>query len=182
MRRGHPSPCRGSGLTPSRAPITLQSVAVFMLAGLLEIGGGWLVWQSLRTHAPAPLAPARLVVAAYAHPSHLAPIPCRRESSRNPPECEVRHTKNQTQIPVLGAQARASRHGGERSVASSWRDTESSPRGSRMSLTLGASMQRTGVCLVPRPWLALLPFRPLSPLLLHDLCPERHFSAIHFQG
>lgn len=31
----------------------LRSVFLFILAGLCEIGGGWLVWQSLREHKPA---------------------------------------------------------------------------------------------------------------------------------
>lgn len=30
------------------APAITQSVALFLLAGLCEIGGGWLVWQWLR--------------------------------------------------------------------------------------------------------------------------------------
>jgi small multidrug resistance family-3 protein len=28
--------------------VTLRSIALFMLAALLEIGGAWLVWQALR--------------------------------------------------------------------------------------------------------------------------------------
>lgn len=30
----------------------LRSVLLFVLAGLCEVGGGWLVWQSLREHKP----------------------------------------------------------------------------------------------------------------------------------
>ncbi|KAK3233079.1 hypothetical protein CYMTET_56602 [Cymbomonas tetramitiformis] len=30
----------------------LQSVAVFILAGLFEIGGGWLVWSAIRENKP----------------------------------------------------------------------------------------------------------------------------------
>tara|TARA_R110002073_G_scaffold149534_3_gene303255 strand:+ start:10546 stop:10884 length:339 start_codon:yes stop_codon:yes gene_type:complete len=30
-----------------------RSLSLFVLAGLCEIGGGWLVWQSLREHKPA---------------------------------------------------------------------------------------------------------------------------------
>jgi len=30
--------------------VTLRSVALFVLAALLEIGGAWLVWQGLREH------------------------------------------------------------------------------------------------------------------------------------
>jgi small multidrug resistance family-3 protein len=30
----------------------LRSVALFVLAGCLEIGGGWLVWQALRASRP----------------------------------------------------------------------------------------------------------------------------------
>jgi len=31
----------------------LRSVLLFILAGLCEIGGGWLIWQSLREQKPA---------------------------------------------------------------------------------------------------------------------------------
>jgi small multidrug resistance family-3 protein len=30
------------------APVTLRSIALFLLAAVLEIGGAWLVWQGLR--------------------------------------------------------------------------------------------------------------------------------------
>jgi small multidrug resistance family-3 protein len=30
--------------------VTVRSIAVFLLAALLEIGGAWLVWQGLREH------------------------------------------------------------------------------------------------------------------------------------
>ena len=30
--------------------VTLRSIALFLLAALLEIGGAWLVWQGLREH------------------------------------------------------------------------------------------------------------------------------------
>ena len=30
-----------------------RSVLLFILAGLCEIGGGWLIWQSLREQKPA---------------------------------------------------------------------------------------------------------------------------------
>ncbi|WUH94984.1 YnfA family protein [Streptomyces sp. NBC_00433] len=30
--------------------ITLRSVALFVLAALLEIGGAWLIWQGVREH------------------------------------------------------------------------------------------------------------------------------------
>jgi len=30
--------------------VTLRSIALFVLAALLEIGGAWLVWQGLREH------------------------------------------------------------------------------------------------------------------------------------
>ena len=30
--------------------ITLRSVALFLVAALLEIGGAWLIWQGLREH------------------------------------------------------------------------------------------------------------------------------------
>ncbi|WP_335976323.1 MULTISPECIES: YnfA family protein [Streptomycetaceae] len=30
--------------------ITLRSVALFLLAAVLEIGGAWLIWQGLREH------------------------------------------------------------------------------------------------------------------------------------
>ena len=31
----------------------LRSLTLFILAGLCEIGGGWLIWQSLREQKPA---------------------------------------------------------------------------------------------------------------------------------
>lgn len=31
----------------------LKSIALFVLAGLCEIAGGWLVWQSIRSNRPA---------------------------------------------------------------------------------------------------------------------------------
>jgi small multidrug resistance family-3 protein len=30
--------------------VTVRSIALFLLAALLEIGGAWLVWQGLREH------------------------------------------------------------------------------------------------------------------------------------
>ena len=36
---------QGESLDP---PAVVQSIAVFLLAGLFEIGGGWLVWGWLR--------------------------------------------------------------------------------------------------------------------------------------
>jgi small multidrug resistance family-3 protein len=30
--------------------VTIRSIALFVLAALLEIGGAWLVWQGLREH------------------------------------------------------------------------------------------------------------------------------------
>jgi small multidrug resistance family-3 protein len=30
--------------------VTLRSIALFLLAAVLEIGGAWLVWQGLREH------------------------------------------------------------------------------------------------------------------------------------
>jgi hypothetical protein len=35
--------------TPTRV---LASIGVFLLAGLAEIGGGWLVWQTVRNQKP----------------------------------------------------------------------------------------------------------------------------------
>ena len=44
---------------------TLRSIALFIVAGLCEIGGGYLVWQWWRNHAPwyAGIAGAALLVA-----------------------------------------------------------------------------------------------------------------------
>jgi small multidrug resistance family-3 protein len=32
--------------------VTLRSIALFVVAAMLEIGGAWLVWQSVREHRP----------------------------------------------------------------------------------------------------------------------------------
>lgn len=46
--------------------MVLRSVAYFLLAGLLEIGGGYLVWLTLREHRPVWLAVlGGLALAAY---------------------------------------------------------------------------------------------------------------------
>jgi small multidrug resistance family-3 protein len=46
-----PSPLlRGAALSPARAAAV--GFAVYIAAGLLEIGGGWLVWQALRCGKP----------------------------------------------------------------------------------------------------------------------------------
>lgn len=46
--------------------MVLRSVAYFLLAGLLEIGGGYLVWLTLREHRPVWLAIlGGLALAAY---------------------------------------------------------------------------------------------------------------------
>jgi small multidrug resistance family-3 protein len=44
---------------------TLRSIALFIVAGLCEIGGGYLVWQWWRNHAPwyAGIAGAALLIA-----------------------------------------------------------------------------------------------------------------------
>ncbi|CAN0390178.1 unnamed protein product, partial [Ectocarpus sp. 8 AP-2014] len=43
------------------------SIAVFVLAGLCEIGGGWLVWQAVREKRPSRwwIIPGVLLLAAY---------------------------------------------------------------------------------------------------------------------
>jgi Uncharacterised BCR, YnfA/UPF0060 family len=59
--------------TPARVA---WSLGVFLLAGLLEIGGGWLVWRGVREgRAPrwAYAAGGTLVVAAYAYVPLLQP-------------------------------------------------------------------------------------------------------------
>jgi len=44
----------------------LRAVGLFALAGLAEIGGGWLVWQWARVHRPWPLGlMGALVLIAY---------------------------------------------------------------------------------------------------------------------
>lgn len=44
----------------------LRTLGLFVLAGLAEIGGGWLVWQWLREDRPWPLGVAgALVLVAY---------------------------------------------------------------------------------------------------------------------
>jgi small multidrug resistance family-3 protein len=46
--------------------MVLRSIAYFLLAGLLEIGGGYLVWLTLREHRPVWLAfLGGLALAAY---------------------------------------------------------------------------------------------------------------------
>jgi len=44
---------------------TLRSIALFIVAGLCEIGGGYLIWQWWRNHAPwyAGIAGAALLIA-----------------------------------------------------------------------------------------------------------------------
>jgi hypothetical protein len=32
--------------------LVVRSIALFIVAGLLEIAGGWLIWQPLREHRP----------------------------------------------------------------------------------------------------------------------------------
>lgn len=41
--------------------IPLRSVALFVLAALLEIGGAWLIWQSVREHRGVGWAVAGIV-------------------------------------------------------------------------------------------------------------------------
>jgi small multidrug resistance family-3 protein len=41
--------------------IPLRSVALFVLAALLEIGGAWLIWQAVREHRGAGWAAAGIV-------------------------------------------------------------------------------------------------------------------------
>jgi small multidrug resistance family-3 protein len=52
----------------------LRSVAWFLLAGLLEIGGGYLVWLTVREHRPVWLAVlGGLALAAYGLVATLQP-------------------------------------------------------------------------------------------------------------
>lgn len=52
----------------------LRSVGYFLLAGLLEIGGGYLVWLTLREHRPVWLAVlGGLALAAYGVVATLQP-------------------------------------------------------------------------------------------------------------
>ncbi|CAM9364320.1 unnamed protein product [Choristocarpus tenellus] len=51
-----------------------QSIAAFFLAGICEIGGGWLVWQSLRERRPwwyAVLGSLTLVLYGFVPPTFL---------------------------------------------------------------------------------------------------------------
>jgi len=45
------SPAPGEQLNLT-APVILRTIAVFLLSGLCEIGGGWLVWNSIREGKP----------------------------------------------------------------------------------------------------------------------------------
>ena len=59
---GAPAPEAGAEpfrWTPARAA---RSLCLFVVAGLAEIGGGWLVWQTFRVHRPWYLAAAGAVV------------------------------------------------------------------------------------------------------------------------
>ena len=58
-----------------------RSLALFVLAALAEIGGAWLVWQSVREHRPAWLAALGVVslgaygfVAAFQPEAHFGRI------------------------------------------------------------------------------------------------------------
>jgi len=54
--------------------MVVRSIAYFLLAGLLEIGGGYLVWLSLRDHRPAWLGViGALALAAYGVVATLQP-------------------------------------------------------------------------------------------------------------
>ena len=44
--------------------ITLRSVALFVLAAVLEIGGAWLIWQAVREHRGIGWAGAGVVAPA----------------------------------------------------------------------------------------------------------------------
>ena len=49
---GHAVSCVHFGVARGtlRDVIVLKSIALFVLAALLEIGGAWLVWQGVREH------------------------------------------------------------------------------------------------------------------------------------
>lgn len=69
-----PSPLLRGAVLSGRAS-ALVGVAVFVLAGLCEIGGGWLVWQALRCGRPrwwAALGSALLV--AYGFVAAMQPV------------------------------------------------------------------------------------------------------------
>ena len=45
-----PAPAGRRGRGRQSGGVTIRSIALFVLAALLEIGGAWLVWQGLREH------------------------------------------------------------------------------------------------------------------------------------
>jgi small multidrug resistance family-3 protein len=54
--------------------LTLRSVALFVLAALLEIGGAWLVWQGVREHrGPAWIGAGIVSLALYGFVATLQP-------------------------------------------------------------------------------------------------------------
>jgi small multidrug resistance family-3 protein len=56
--------------------VTLRSIALFLLAALLEIGGAWLVWQGLREHRGwAWVASGAVALALYGAVATLQPDP-----------------------------------------------------------------------------------------------------------
>lgn len=54
----------------------LRSLLLFVLAALAEIGGAWLIWQSVREHRPAWFAAAGVVaLGAYGFVAAFQPDP-----------------------------------------------------------------------------------------------------------
>lgn len=65
-RRWRPVPCevQGASVEPRCYPAPVRSVLFFLLAGLCEIGGGYLVWIWLRERKPLPVGVAGFAVLA----------------------------------------------------------------------------------------------------------------------
>jgi len=69
-----PSPLLRGALLSSGATAAV-GVAVYLLAGLCEIGGGWLVWQALRCGRPAFWAAlGAALLSAYGFVAALQPV------------------------------------------------------------------------------------------------------------
>lgn len=52
-----PSPATDNGSAIQwTAVLIVRAIGLFLLAGVAEIGGGWLIWQSIREHKPWWLA------------------------------------------------------------------------------------------------------------------------------
>ena len=55
---------------------TIRSILLFLVAGVAEIGGAWLVWQGVREHRSAAFVVAGLVaLGAYGFVATLQPDP-----------------------------------------------------------------------------------------------------------